>query len=169
MYEMPSLRQRQEGSLVKRVDSLLSPLVKDLGIESNIKFIEIKKIWHTLFSEPLSCHMVPYKMIEGAILLNVDSPVWLQELNYFKKDIIKKLGPYGIKDVRFNLGKVPKKARSEDCNRVHREKALTPEEVSYIEKAVSQIIEEDLRVTVKRAIEKAISSRIAKKSGLTSL
>jgi hypothetical protein len=148
---------------VKRVDSLLRPLVRDFGIESNIRFIEIKKNWHTLFSEPLSSHMMPYKLTDGAILLNVDSPVWLQELNYFKKDIIKKLGPYGIKDVRFKLGNVSKNDRSEVCNQVYSVKAFTSEEVSYIEKTVVRIIDEDLRITVRRAIEKAVSSRKVKK------
>ena len=148
---------------MKRVDSLLLPLVRDFGIESNIRFIEVKKNWHTLFSEPLSCHIGPCKMTEETILLNVDSPVWVQELNYFKKDIINKLSPYGIKDVRFKLGYVSKKAGAEACNQVPGVKAFTLEEVSYIEKTVSKIIDEDLRLIVKKAIEKAISSGKAKK------
>jgi hypothetical protein len=163
MYEMPPLRQSQEGSLVKRVGSLLRPLVREFGIESSIRFIEIEKNWHTLFNEPLSHHMVPYKITEGVILLNVDSPVWLQELNYFKKDIIEKLSLYGIKEVRFKLGQVSKKTGSEACNQGFRVNTLTPEEVSYIEETVSLIIDEELRGTVRRTIEKAISSKKTKK------
>jgi hypothetical protein len=163
MYEMPTLRQSQEGSLVKRVDSLLRPLVRGFGIESSIRFIEIKKNWHMLFDEPLSRHMMPCKMTEGEILLNVDSPVWLQELNYFKKDIIEKLSPYGIKEVRFKLGQVSKRTGPEVCNQSFTLNTLTPEEVSYIEKTVSQIIDEELRGTVRRTIEKAISSKKVKK------
>jgi hypothetical protein len=163
MYEMPPLRQSQEGSLVKRVDSLLRPLVREFGIESGIRFIEVKKNWHTLFNEPLSCHMVPHKMTEGVILLHVDSPVWLQELNYFKKDIIEKLSPYGVKEVRFKLGQVSKRTGTEVCNQSFRLNTLAPEEVSYIEKTVSQIIDEELRGTVRRTIEKAISSKKIKK------
>jgi hypothetical protein len=162
MYEMPTLRQSQKGSLVKRVDSLLRPLVRDFGIESSIRFIEVKKNWHTLFNEPLSYHMVPYKITEGVILLNVDSPVWLQEINYFKGDIIEKLSPYGIKDVRFQLGNVSKKTGSEVCSQGFSAKALTPEEILYIEKTVSQVIDEELQGTVRRTIEKAISSRKTK-------
>ncbi len=163
MYEMPSLRQSQEGSLVKRVGSLLRPLVREFGIESSIRFIEVEKNWHTLFNQPLSSHMVPCKITEGVILLNVDSPVWLQELNYFKKDIIKKLSPYGIKEVRFKLGRVSKKKGSGICNQGFRVNTFTPEEVSYIEETVSLIIDEELRGTVRRTIEKAISSKKTKK------
>jgi hypothetical protein len=96
------------------------------------------------------------------MLLNVDSPVWLQELNYFKKDIIEKLCPYGIKDIRFKLGNVTKKAGLEARNQGVSVKTLTPEEISYIEKTISQIFDEELRVTVRKAIEKAIFSRKAK-------
>ncbi len=107
--------------------------------------------------------MVPCKITEGVILLNVDSPVWLQELNYFKKDIIEKLSPYGIKEVRFKLGGVSKKTGSGVCNQGFRVNKLTPEEVSYIEETVSLIIDEELRGTVRRTIEKAISSKKTKK------
>jgi hypothetical protein len=158
MYEMLTLRQSQKGSLVKRVDSLLRPLIRDLGIEGGIRFIEVKKNWHVLFNEPISYHLIPYKITEGTILLKVDSPVWLQEMIFFKREIIEKLGPYGIKDVRFQLGNVSKKTRSEVCNQDSNAKALTPEEILYMEKAASQVIDEELRGTVRRAIEKAISS-----------
>jgi len=156
---MSPFRQGQKGSVVKRVDSLLRTVVKDFGIENNIRIVEAKKNWHTLFDEPISCHMTPYKVSEGVMFLNVDSPVWLQELNYFKKDIVERLSPYDIKDVRFKLGKVPKKAESGTRNQDFSVKKLSPDEVSYIEKTVSQIIDEELRGTVRRALEKSIVSR----------
>ncbi len=155
---MSPLGKSKESSLVRKIDSILFPLVRNLGIESSVRCSEVKKIWHTLFNEPLSCHMVPYKMTEGVILLNVDSSVWLQELNYFKKDIIEKLSPYGIKDVRFKLGKVSQRLESGFCNQTVGEKPLTPEEASYIEKTVSHIIDEEIRETIRRVIKRAISS-----------
>jgi len=162
MYEMSAFWQSQKGSLVKRVDSLLGPLVRDLGIEDGLRLVQVKKNWHTLFNEPLSSHMTPYKLTQGALLLNVDSSVWLQELNYFKKDIIEKLTPYGINDIRFKLGKVSKKTESGVCDQGYIIKTLTPEEVSYIEKTVCQVMDEELKGTVRRAIEKSISSRQTK-------
>jgi hypothetical protein len=147
---------------VKRADSLLFPLVRDLGIENSIRLIEMKKKWHHLFNEPLSSHMAPYKLSEGEILMHVDSPVWLQELNYFKKDIIEKLSPYGVKDVRFKLGKVSTKTGSIVSSQGLSVKRLTAEELFYIEKTVSQIDDEELRETVRRTIEKAITSNRTK-------
>lgn len=147
---------------MKRVDFLLFPLVKDLGIESSMKLAVIKKKWHNLFNEPLSSHMLPCKLSEGEMLLNVDSPVWLQELNYFKKDIIEKLSPYGIRDVRLKLGRVSKRKESEGSGKWIKIKTLTPEELSYIDKTVSQIDDEELREAVVRTMEKAIISNRTK-------
>ena len=144
---------------MKKVDSLLRPIVRDFGIESDMKFIELEKNWHILFNEPLSYHMSPYRITEGVILLNVDSPVWLQELNYFKRDIVGKLSPYGVKDIRFKLGKVSIKNGAGIRNEGSGAKTFTPEELSYIEKTISHIADKELRGTVRRAIEKSISSR----------
>jgi hypothetical protein len=141
---------------VKRVDDLLLPLVKDLGIQDNIRLTEIKKIWYSLFKDPLSSHMSPYKLSEGEILLNVDSPVWLHELNYFKEDIIKTLSSYGVREVRFRLGRVSTKEKSEIHRQTSRDKTLTTEELSYIEKTTSQLSDGKLRETVKRAMKKAL-------------
>lgn len=141
---------------MKRADSLVFSLVRDLGIENSIRLIEIKKNWHNLFNEPLSSHVAPYKLSEGEILLNVDSPVWLQELNYFKKDVIEKLSPYGVREVRLRLGRVSRIIKSGVQSQKSRIEPLTTEEISYIEKTVSQIGDKELRETVRRIVEKAI-------------
>lgn len=144
---------------MKKVDSLLRPLVRDFGMESDIKFIELKKNWHILFNGLLVCHMSPYRLTEGVILLNVDSPVWLQELKYFKRDIVGKLSLYGVKDVRFKLGRVSMKDGAETRDEGTGAKTFTHEELLYIEKTISRIADKELRGTVRRAIEKSISSR----------
>lgn len=141
---------------MKRADDLLFPLVKELGIEDNIRLTEIKKSWYGLFKDPLSSHMSPSKLSEGEILLNVDSPVWLQELNYFKERIIKTLSPYGIKEVRFRLGRVSTKAKSGVHSLKSKVKTLTDEELSYIEETTSQISDGKLRETIQKAMKKAL-------------
>ena len=97
---------------MKRADSLLSPFIRELGIEDGVKLAEIKRNWCNLFNKPLSYHMSPLILSKGEILLNVDSPVWLQEITFYKEDIIKKMSSYGVKAIRFRLGKVSRNKRS---------------------------------------------------------
>ncbi|MEW6162101.1 MAG: DUF721 domain-containing protein [Nitrospirota bacterium] len=157
---------------MKRVDSLFLPLIRDLGIEDGIRLAEIKKDWHNLFNEPLSSHMSPCKLSGGEILLNIDSPVWLQELNFYKEGIIKKLSPYGVRDVRFRLrtlmtsmsrGRVSTKEMSNIKCQMSKIKPLTTDELSFIEDVVSPISNDELKETVQRAIKKALITGRTKK------
>lgn len=160
MYEVSPLRYGAEGSLMRRADSLLQTFIRELGIEDSVRLAEIKKNWRNLFNEPLSFHMSPCSLSGGELLINVDSPVWLQELHYHKENIIEKLSPYGIREVRFRLGRVSTRGRPGERGqqRTFADNQLTTEERAYIEETLSQIDDEALRGTVKTAIEKAIAS-----------
>ena len=99
---------------MKRINSLCIPLIRNLGIEEGVRFAEIRKDWFSLFSKPLVSHMSPCALSNGELLLNVDSPGWLQELHYYKNDILKKMSSYGVKTVRFRMGRVSMKTTTEN-------------------------------------------------------
>jgi hypothetical protein len=144
---------------VKRTGDLLIPIIKNLGIEDNLRLAEIKKDWNNLFKDPLSLHMFPSKLSEGEILINVDSAVWLQELNYYKDDILKKLNKYGVKEARLRLGKVQKNISSEVKSKKLKARRFSVQELSYIDQVVLKINDPELREIVRRALEKAIASK----------
>ena len=143
---------------MKRVDSLCIPLIRKLGLQEGVKLAAIKKDWFNLFNKPLCYHMSPCSLSHGEILLNVDSPVWLQELQYYKKDILKKMSLYGVKSIRFKIGRVSNKRTTKNKNQKFKEKTLTTEEKSFMDSTVSQINDEELKKTVFRAIKKSLST-----------
>jgi len=147
---------------VKRADSVLIPFIRELGIEDGVKLAEIRRNWYNLFDKPLSYHMSPLILSKGEILLNVDSPVWLQELTFYKEDIIKKMSSYGVKTVRFRLGRVSTKVKSGIQGQKSRVKQLTTEELSYIEETVSKINDEKLKETVQKAMKKSFATGMGK-------
>jgi hypothetical protein len=140
---------------VKKAGSLLGPLIRELGIEEDVKLAGILKDWQSLFGKPLADHMIPYKFSQGEMLLHVDSPIWLNELNFCKRDIIKKLKQFGVREVRFRIGKV--KAEVSAKQKMENRK-LTSLEMKYIEETVSGVADSGLRETVKTAMEKAVAS-----------
>jgi hypothetical protein len=148
----------KESHLVKRADSLLKPLIKDLGIEEGVRLSEMRQKWNVLFQEPLSHHISPSLFTGGELLLNVDSPVWLQELKFYKEDIIRKLSSYGVKAVRFRLGRIVTTEKSGVRNERREVKPLKTDERSFIDKAISGITDENLKVTLKTTMKKAITS-----------
>ena len=143
---------------MKRADSVLIPFIRELGIEDGVKLAEIRRNWYNLFDKPLSYHMSPLILSKGDILLNVDSPVWLQELTFYKEDIIKKMSSYGVKAVRFRLGRVSRNKQSAVSSQQSAVKQLTNEERAFVRDIVSKIGDDLLKGTVKTAIEKSISS-----------
>lgn len=146
---------------MNRIDSLLTPFIRELRLEDSVRLAEIKKNWHSLFGKSLSCHMSPFMLSGSEILLNVDSHVWLQELNFYKEEITKKLNPYGVKEVRLRLGKVSTKMLTKD--KPQRAKTLTADDLSFVEQVTSQMTDDELRETIQRAIRGALTSGWTKK------
>ncbi len=149
---------------MKTAGSLLIHLIRELGIEDGVRLAEIKKNWFDLFHEPLSHHMAPCALSGVEILLHIDSPVWLQELNFYKDDIIKKLSPYGVQRVRFKLGRISTTIKAEGRRQKADSRQLTNEELSFIEETVSQIKDEELREAIRKAMQTSILTGKARNS-----
>ena len=63
---------------MKKAEAVLGPMLKRLGIESGVKLERVRKDWNDIFDHDLVSHMYPALLKEGELLLNVDSPVWMQ-------------------------------------------------------------------------------------------
>lgn len=140
---------------MKRVDSLLAPLIKNLKLEDAVKLGRIRAGWADIFEKPVSLHMFPAMLKEGELLINVDSPIWMQQLSFYKDKIADKLQGFGVKAVRLRLGKVIPWEK-EKGEKILLHKSITADVRSYIEKTVSPIRDEELREGIKKAIEKSI-------------
>jgi hypothetical protein len=158
MHQMSSFENCAKSCAMNRADSLLRPLIIDLGIEGAVRLDEIKRSWNTLFREPLSFHMTPAAFSSGELLIIVDSPVWLQELKFYKEDITGKLNHYGVKTVRFRLGRISDAAKSGPASRKAKVKKITETGHLFIRKAVADIHDEGLKETLKAVMVKALSS-----------
>jgi hypothetical protein len=143
---------------VRRADSLLAPLIRDLGIRDGVRLAGIRKDWSSLFSEPVPLHTYPLMLSGDELLIAVDSPVWLQELQFYKENIVKKLGSHGVKAVRFRLGRVSAHAERVSGGQKPQVRGLTNKEHAFIQEEAAKVHDEGLKETLKATIEKAITS-----------
>lgn len=143
---------------MKRADVLLKPLIHDLCIADGVRLSQIKSHWHTLFQKPLSCHMWPSSLSGDQLLLNVDSPVWLQELKFHESDIINKLSAYHIKTVRFRLGRVRSTESREERGTRGQGKTLTAADRTFIDETVSSVEDEELKEVIRKTLSKAMTT-----------
>lgn len=143
---------------MKRADSLLAPLIRDLGIRDGVRLAGIRRDWSSLFAYPVPLHTYPLMLSGDELLIAVDSPVWLQELQFYKEDIVRKLGSYGVKTVRFRLGRVSAHAKPGGRSQKAGTRSLTNKEHAFIQEEAAKIRDESLKETLKTTIEKAITS-----------
>jgi len=141
---------------VKRADSLLAPLIKNLKIDEAVRLGRIRAGWPDIFEKPVSLHIFPVMLKEGELLINVDSPAWLQQLSFFKDKMADKLRGFGVKAIRLRLGRVVS-AEKEKGRKQILHKPMTAGDRSYIEKTVSNVNEEELRNGIKKAMEKSFT------------
>jgi hypothetical protein len=140
--------QRRLYDLRKAGIALLS-LVKNLGIESALGLYSIREHWEQVFREPLSLHSSPSSLRNGKLTVNVDSPAWLQQMNFLRTDLLGKLSPFGVTEIRLRLGKVRKKrAAPKDTKEFP-----SREDLSYIEDTVSRIQDSALRHSIRHAMK----------------
>ena len=144
---------------MKKVGNLLSGIFRDLGIGDAVKLETLRGEWLRIFREPMSLHTFPSEIKDGDLLITVDSPVWLQQLGFFKQEFPAKLSFYDIKSVRFRHGRIPRDrgALSGTDGRAERpERELRGAEIAWIDETVSNIGDDELKETVRKAIEKAL-------------
>ncbi len=78
----------------------------------------------------------------------------MQQLGFCKKEILKKLEAYGIKDLRFRIGRVSQKNSPESPNSAPVE--LSREEALFISELLSGVNDDMLRESIKKSIEKSL-------------
>jgi predicted nucleic acid-binding Zn ribbon protein len=66
-------------------------MARELGLDSALRLHQVRDCWDNVFKGPLSLHSYPSSLRGESLLVNVDSPVWLQEINFLRAEILKKL------------------------------------------------------------------------------
>ena len=137
-----------------KTDSILRPIIKNLGIEEGVRLSRIRKNWHNIFDKPVSLHISPAKISQGKLIINVDSPLWLQQLSYYEKDILEKLRVYGIKNIYFRIGKIYRPKKTSVINR--EKENLSSEDTSFIIELTNHIGDQTLKDAIRKALEKSL-------------
>ena len=149
---------------MKKVGTLIPRLIKGLGLEEAMRFELIRREWTTVFREPLCLHMAPASLKNGALLISVDSPVWLQQISFFRSDILNSLRTFEVKEVRFRIGRVTPKKKGDETA-LQRQVPLGREALREIDDTVSGLEDSGLRDCVRRAMEQALRKNTGSSSG----
>ena len=94
---------------MKSVSREIEAIVKGLGLHEKVRLYTLRRDFRGTIPPPLSDHLFPVSLTKGTLLVYVDSTQWLYEVRNHTEEIRKRLSAYGVRNVRFKLGRVYRK------------------------------------------------------------
>lgn len=92
-------------SSVKPVSQLIEQFLQSVGIQGKIEENFAIVYWDQAVGKEISERTEPFKITKGILFVKVKDPVWRNELQFFKEEIIKKLndkiGRNIVKEIKF--------------------------------------------------------------------
>jgi predicted nucleic acid-binding Zn ribbon protein len=92
------------------LSDVVGQVLGDLGLDSVAKAHRIGQVWSSIVGEPVAAHCRPVGLRGEVLELVVDSPVWSQQLQMRKPEILaalaRELGSAAPRELRFQVGYV---------------------------------------------------------------
>jgi len=140
---------------MQTVSNILDEFLKDLNLNRGKTLQCIRNSWETVIGDGIARHTYPNSLKGQSIEVIVDSPAWLQNLNFLKGMVLEKLIDYKIQDIRFRVGKIPESEKSEVGPK---KRKLSDEEQAFIQKSVMTIEDRELRECLENLMISAMST-----------
>ncbi|MBI4746176.1 MAG: DUF721 domain-containing protein [Deltaproteobacteria bacterium] len=132
--------------------STIGEILGSLPVKERVKEYGLWKVWDKLAGEAVSRHCQPDRLKDGILFLKVDSPVWMQQLQFLKSLILEKVNGYmkenAVKDVRFQIGKLRQTRKGKF--RPWKEVSLPQEVVLRLDNELSSLRDPELRDIIKK-------------------
>lgn len=140
---------------MRKLSAGLAGLARELGIEESARLNLINEKWNSLAGERLAQNLRPWKLSEGVLTLRADSPLWLEQANFLKHEILARLREMGVKDIRFTAGRLPASA-SPAKKQKKRPSIISATVAREVEDCLVPIRDEELKSIARNALIKAI-------------
>jgi hypothetical protein len=127
---------------MQSLQNILKTFIKSHGLESGVVLSAIRRQWRNLVGETISAHTFPDTMKGGVLILVVDTPQWMHHLSFFKAEIIERLKPYAVNDIRLRIGRLPEQIKEDPSTG---QAGLSEDDERYIDNTLKNIKDEDLR------------------------
>ncbi|OQY26814.1 MAG: hypothetical protein B6244_12565 [Candidatus Cloacimonetes bacterium 4572_55] len=88
-----------------RIGSLFEDYFRQIGMFQRYKQGQVLAYWEEVVGERVARHTTPTSCRDRILFVEVDSPTWMNELQYRKRDIVTQINRFlngsFIKDIRF--------------------------------------------------------------------
>jgi predicted nucleic acid-binding Zn ribbon protein len=92
------------------IGNILGDALTKFRSDSDLELAGVFAIWKKIVGEAVAKNCKPAGFKAKILIVHVSSPIWIQELQYYKKDMIMKineaLGKELVCDIKFRVGAV---------------------------------------------------------------
>ena len=91
------------------LQQLVPGVMQRLGLEQRLQESQISQRWAELVGSDIARHAQPVGLKNGALIVAVDHPVWLQELARYHKPLMlqkirDRVGKTAVREIIFRIG-----------------------------------------------------------------
>jgi len=95
---------------MQKISGILSKLLKQYGLEGKMLEYTMADKWEAIVGNTIASHTCPAGIRYKKLYILVDSPVWVQEMSFYKDELIEKVNNYFgkkiINDVYLKTGNI---------------------------------------------------------------
>jgi len=150
----------KKGKDLFSMEESLNAMLDVSGLKGRKASLLIYRTWPRVVGKKIAENTRIETVNRNTLVVNVSSPVWMQELQFLKKMIVEKLekelGPGIIRDVRFKTGPVPtSEIRVKDLSRI----CLDENDRKTAQKASDAIKDPELRKAFQHLMETHLKNK----------
>jgi hypothetical protein len=108
-HQLPTREPFAPGKSATAMDALVPSVMKGLGLEKRLHESQVFYLWQQIVGDDVAHHAQPVSLRNGILVVAVDHPIWLQELQRFHKALLlqkvqERVGKKAIRDIFFRIG-----------------------------------------------------------------
>jgi hypothetical protein len=99
-YRLRGIRKRDR--MPDKVDSILRNVLASPRYHERLSRYSFVTHWHEIVGSKISQHARPLKVVRGALYVEVENPIWAQELTFHREVILSRIQEYVPSDLKIN-------------------------------------------------------------------
>ncbi len=152
---------------IEKLSSTLQKIINARGLAGKLGIYRVLGQWEPAVGTGIASHAQPVFIRGKKLTVQVDSPVWMQQLSLLKPELIEKLngrlGGDAVRDITLKLGEAG--GRKKPVPRAASPVPLTGEERALVESTAKDIADSGIRTALMRLMEKDLMSKKGRKTG----
>jgi len=104
------MKEEKENKGFAHIGSIVDKVLNQCRCESDMEMTEVWRLWESAVGKAIAENARPAAFKGRMLLVHVTSSTWIHELQFLKKDIIRKvndaLGEEQVEEIKFKIGPI---------------------------------------------------------------